>query len=83
MIKKSIRVLWIHEELHQKHFIELDDLVERFHSSSKTIRRDLDDLRTYYAEKACQEGGYEQIVFDRNAKVYRLVVVGEESRVQK
>lgn len=79
MVKKCIRLLWIHEELHQTHFIKIDDLTKYFHSSSKTIRRDIDDLRTYYAEKTCQEGGDEQIVFDETTKSYCLSVLGEES----
>jgi predicted DNA-binding transcriptional regulator YafY len=45
---------------------------QRYHVNARSIQRDLDDLRIFFAEKGMEEGTEQEIVYDRASNAYRL-----------
>lgn len=69
---KGCRLLNIYERLNRGEILRKNDLVEQFGVSEKTIQRDIDDLRAYYAEQHRFEGDI-SICYDRRVNGYKLV----------
>ena len=69
MDKKTERIIDIHNRLRDRHIIKKSEEALRFNVNNRTIQRDIDDIRTYYAEK--NELGKE-LIYDRAKKGYVL-----------
>lgn len=76
-MQKVMRMLQIFERLLQGKVIVKRVLAEEFHVSDKTIQRDLDDLRSYFAEFGRQDGAH-MIRYDRAARGYSLTTNNKE-----
>ena len=77
-MSKSIWILWIHEELKNGKMVRIEDLNAKLKVLHKTIRRDIDELRSYNAERACLGKNYEAIVYDKYSKSYRICEKGRD-----
>ena len=69
MDKKTERIIDIHNRLRDRHIIKKSEEALRFNVNNRTIQRDIDDIRTYYAEK--NELG-KKLIYDRAKKGYVL-----------
>jgi len=74
MDKKTERIIDIHNRLQDGRVIVKSEEAARHNVNERTIQRDIDDLRAYYADKA--ELGKE-VIYDRTKKGY---VLAEKSR---
>jgi predicted DNA-binding transcriptional regulator YafY len=45
---------------------------ERYHVSERSIQRDLDDLRAFFAERTDQHGVQQELIYDYKLKGYRI-----------
>jgi len=69
---KSFRLLHIFEKLNRGEIVKKKDIVEAFGTSARSVQRDIDDLRAYFAE--CYENGDEiTIDYDHQKGGYTLV----------
>jgi len=69
---KSFRLLNIYESLNKGHFLNKVELSERFGVSTKTIQRDIDDLRAYLADAHMSESEI-AIKYSKRNNAYYLV----------
>ena len=69
---KGFRILNIYERLNKGEVLEKSRLANEFNVGAKTIQRDIDDLRSYLAEKHQFESEL-AIKYDRKRKGYYLV----------
>ena len=72
-IDRPTRVLTINEYLIKGEDINLDTLAERFNVSKRTIQRDLDELKLYYADSLAISGKYRYVYYNHTDRTYRLV----------
>ena len=66
---KSARLLYIYTHLNNGEALNKSALSEQFGVSAKSIQRDMDMLRCFFAE----EGNQRELVYDAKANGYRLV----------
>lgn len=69
---KSSRMLSLNERLRKGEYINKEALALEFGVKEKTIQRDIDSLRNYYAEMHADEGRTE-IRYDKRRKGYHLI----------
>lgn len=69
MDKKTERIIDIHNRLRDGHIIIKSEEALRFNVNNRTIQRDIDDIRTYYAEKSELD---KELIYDRVKKGYVL-----------
>lgn len=62
--KKPERLLWIHENLQYGKTININNAALEFNVSTRTIQRDLNDIRYYYANEITKNGNYRSVEFD-------------------
>lgn len=72
MVDRSTRILIIHDALQKGKIIHIDDLALKMHSCKRTIHRDINTLRSYYANRVCWDGQYQMIVYDKANNGYKL-----------
>ena len=65
---KSERLLSIYSQLSTGAILSKAELAERFHVTQRSIQRDMESLRCYFAEQHLEQ----TVVYDRTAKGYRL-----------
>lgn len=69
---KCVRILFINECLQKGQVINVENLASNFNVSCRSVHRDIDTLRIYYADRVCWEGEYQSIIYDRLSNGYRL-----------
>ena len=70
---KMFRVLYIYQMLCDKKVVKLGRLAAEFHASKRTLQRDIDDVKAFFADAGVIDGHYEEVVYDRKLEGYRLV----------
>ena len=78
MVEKNSRILDIYTRLLNGESVTKSELAQRYVTTEKSIQRDLDDIRDYFAYRLQEEGYHQSIVYDRAAKSYHLERKGEE-----
>lgn len=76
---KHGRVLDICLRLMDGDLIRKTDLATQYGVTERSIQRDIDDLRSFFANSAASDGVAQEIIFDRSKKGYRLRRSGEKS----
>ncbi len=69
---KCERILYINECLKAGQMVNVEHLANTFHVSRRSVHRDIDALKTYYANRMCWGGEYGCITYDRINGTYRL-----------
>ncbi len=68
------RVLAVYDSLIEGNTLNVKAAAEHFGVSTKTIKRDIDDIRGFLAEKEVSgKGGQAELIYDRSGNSYRLV----------
>ena len=65
---KSSRVLFIYEQLITGHIVRKDDIATRFNVSSRTVQRDIDEVKEFCANGICWNQSYRFVVYDHIKK---------------
>ena len=65
---KTDRVLKIYSRLVQGDFLRKRELAQQFHVTERSIQRDMESLRCFFAEQGLRQ----DIVYDKTARGYRL-----------
>lgn len=65
---KSARLLTLYSELVNGSILNKAELAQRFHVTERSIQRDIEALRCFFAEQMLSQ----DIIYDRKAKGYRL-----------
>lgn len=74
---KTNRVLELYERLLSGEVIHKDVLAEEYGINQRSVQRDIDLLREFFAERASVGGSLSEVQYDRVAKGYRLVETNE------
>ncbi len=74
---KSIRLLSIYDCLRNGKGVNKLEISARFGVSTRTIQRDIDDIRAYYAERRITNADSFIIIFDKKSGRFYL----EEERI--
>lgn len=69
---KAARLLCINEYLNTGKNINLQSLADDFGVSKRTIQRDMDEIKAFYANEIVREGKYRNVYFDKRTNSYRL-----------
>lgn len=70
---KSKRILDIHERLMAGEVLNKNSLAEEYGVDPRSIQRDIDEIRAYYADKAAGGAGcLSEIAYDRTEKGFKL-----------
>lgn len=72
---KSSRLLTIYSELVDGAVLNKAELAQRFHVTERSIQRDMESLRCFFAEQMLAQ----EIVYDSRAKGYRLAKTAHKS----
>ena len=72
---KSTRLLAIYSELVDGAVLNKAELAQRFHVTERSIQRDMESLRCFFAEQMLAQ----EIVYDSHAKGYRLARTSHKS----
>lgn len=72
---KVNRVLTIYTKLVNGSVISKSEEATLYNVNERTIQRDIDDIRKFLDQKMVEEGRINNIVYDRNAKGYRLETI--------
>lgn len=70
--EKAARLLCINEYLRSGKQINLQSLANEFQVSKRTIQRDLDDIKAFYANQIVRDESYKSVYFDNKTNTYRL-----------
>ncbi len=70
---KASRLLTINEYLNTGKKINLKSLASDFNVSKRTIQRDLDDIKTFYADGIVRDGAYKDVYYDKDFCGYKLI----------
>lgn len=65
---KSARVLSIYARLNNGEALKKEDLANQFHVNTRTIQRDIDELRCFFSEQMTSQ----EIIYDGKQRAYRL-----------
>lgn len=71
--KKHDRILEIYSRLMSGEIIRKSDLAEEYGVNPRSIQRDIDSIRDFYANRTTQTGEAAEIRYDRAKKGFRLV----------
>ena len=74
---KGFRLLQLYERLSRGEIVRKAELVQKFAVTDKTIQRDIEELRAYFAETRT-DAGEASIVYDRNCGGYLLTHTASE-----
>ena len=76
-VDKYTRILLINDLLQSGKSVRAEELAEMFHTSKRTIIRDIRDLRDYYADCICFGwcSTYQLIEYDREKNTYQLTII--------
>ena len=66
---KSARLLEIYSRLSQGAVLKKSELAQDFHVTPRSIQRDMEDLRCFFAERHLEQ----DVIYDRHLKGYRMV----------
>lgn len=69
---KNIRILDLYVRLCAGAVIHKPEEAARFHIDERSVQRDIDDLRPFFAERALADGTGGQVVYDRTRKGFVL-----------
>lgn len=67
------RILSIFNQLIEGNGISVNDAAQHFNVSTKTIKRDIDDIRNFLSESHISGGGDREVVYNRRINEYRLI----------
>ena len=70
---KNTRILDITLRLASGEVINKQTAMDLYQVNERTIRRDIETIRTYFAEKNSTTGEYKEVVYDSNKKGYVLI----------
>ena len=68
---KDFRILDLYRKLTEGEFINKKEAAQYYHVNARSIQRDIDDLRAYFAEQ--RDGVIREIKYDRRKRGYHLV----------
>jgi len=66
------RILQMYSALAEGKALKKEDLAKQFKISTRTVQRDLEELRLFFAEDTPQTGVERKLVFDKKERSYRL-----------
>ena len=69
---KSQRVLWIYHWLQNGNPITVDEMSIQFCTATRTIQRDISDIRRFLANQSVMEGWIGYVKYDRKSGSYIL-----------
>lgn len=69
---KCSRLLYIYSRLQRGCVIKPQNIEDEFNVTRRTIQRDIDELRAFYANMGSQSGDYYMLEFDKSAGGYKL-----------
>ncbi|MDO4563157.1 MAG: WYL domain-containing protein [Clostridia bacterium] len=67
------RILAVYNNLIEGAGLNVKSAAEHFGVSTKTIKRDIDDIRNFLSEKSVSDGSRREVIYDRANDNYRLV----------
>ncbi|OQB13420.1 MAG: hypothetical protein BWY15_01717 [Firmicutes bacterium ADurb.Bin193] len=70
---KHDRILAVYNNLIEGAGLNVKSAAEHFGVSTKTIKRDIDDIRNFLSEKSASYGNVKEVIYDRTNDNYRLV----------
>ena len=71
-VSQTIRVLMIKEQLAKGKVLNTKATAKEFDVSDRTILRDINELRAFYAEQRVKGNLYQDIIYDKNKQGYVL-----------
>lgn len=77
MIGKNSRILDLYSRLMNGETVSKRKLADHYGVNEKSVQRDLNDVRNYFAMKLTEEGSGQVLVYDRREKGYRLETQGQ------
>ena len=66
------RILAIYNNLLEGNRVNVRSAAEFYGTSTKTIKRDIEDIRNFLSEKALRDGGFREVIYDRSADNYYI-----------
>lgn len=69
---KTERVLSIYTKLMNGVVVNKAEEADNFHVNERSIQRDIDDIRNYLDQEAVEQGIFNEVIYDRDKKGYRL-----------
>ena len=66
------RILAIYNNLLEGNKLNVKKAAEFYDTSTKTIKRDIEDIRNFLSEKALQDGSFREVIYDRAADNYYI-----------
>ena len=75
---KMMRVLLIRDSLEKGDSVNLQSLATGFNVSKRTVQRDMDDVKAYYANKMLWDNEYKYVFYDAKNNEFKLAKDIEE-----
>lgn len=72
-IRKHDRILEMHSRLMSGEIIRKPDLAEEYGVNPRSIQRDIDSIRDFYANRTVKDGEITEIKYDRTVKGFRMI----------
>lgn len=69
---KNERILNIYEQLLQGRLIVKREIAERYHVDSRSVQRDIGDIRNFLENRTVETGIERRVIYDSSQKGYRL-----------
>ena len=69
---KCARILYMYSRLQEGYVLQPKSVEIEFNVTRRTIQRDIDELRAFYANMGTREGYYRMVEFDKDAGGYVL-----------
>lgn len=66
------RILTIYSKLMNGYVVNKSEEARHFGVNERSIQRDIDDIRNYLEQEACEHGIINEVIYDREKKGYRL-----------
>ena len=66
------RILAIYSKLMDGHLINKAEEAANYNVNERSIQRDIDDIRNYLEQEAIEHGVYNEVIYDRERRGYRL-----------
>ena len=71
-VDKAYRMLMIYQMLNDKQVVNLDHLANKFSVSKRTVQRDINEIKAFYADEVLWNGNYSEVQYDRDLDGYRI-----------
>ena len=71
-LDKNSRLLLIFQLLNNHKVVKVNDMANELCVSTRTIHRDICDIKAFYADLIVWSGEYAEIVYDRSLRGYKL-----------